>query len=242
MHAMGDGTEALSHLDQAEELLSQVGNDLECAVCAADKAGVLHGLVGDQAAAEKQLSRAIEIYEDLGHASGMGVCWNGIAEMHRHRGDLAAADAAYLTAQTHMVRGGQRAIVPAINRGMIRLHRDDHAEAQSIFSESLAIVEGTGQEVLEAHCHLGLLACMAHSREWLRFDHHLQSATEILTRTGAASRDLAWPAERGGDRAVAEGERPRAEAAWQIAMEQWRRVGDSDLASRLAVRLGKKDG
>ena len=243
MRRMGDGDEAVAHLGQAEALYTQVGNDLDLAACAHEMAAVLQSLLGDHKAAEHHLSRAIDIFQELGHSTGIGDCWNGIAEVHRHRGDLAAAEAAYRTAHTHLARSGLlRAIVPVLNRGLIRLERDDYSQAEEVFTDCLAIMEGQGREVLEAHCHLGLLGCVAHRREWIRFDHHLSAATRILSKTGVADRDLAWPAELGGDRAVAEGERTRAEAAWRLAEDQWQRIGASERANRLGQRLGKKEG
>jgi len=242
MRLMGDGKEALSHLREAQELLTQIGNDLELAHCAHDAAAILQSLSGDHRGAEQQLASALEIYERLGHATGVGDCWNGLAEVHRQRGDLAAAEDAYQTAHTHLARGGAiRAIVPVLNRGLIRLQRDDFIEAEAVFTDSLVTVGDGGREDLEAYCHIGLLSCLAHRCEWERFDHHLSLAKKILTRTGMADRDLAWPAERGGDRAVAEGERRRAEEAWKIAQDQWHRVGATEQANRLAKRLGQKD-
>jgi tetratricopeptide (TPR) repeat protein len=190
--------------------------------------------------AETNLSLAMDIYQEREYVSGVGDCWNGIAEVHRHRGDLAAAEDAYRSAHKYLSRhGAVRAIVPTVNRGLIRLQRDDYGEAAAIFEEGLRVLDGSHREILEVYCHLGLLPCLAHRHEWHRFDHHLSEAQRVLTKTGVADRDLAWPTERGGDKAVAEGERERAEAAWRLAMDQWQRIGALDQANRLSKRLGK---
>ena len=243
LRTMGDAEAALNHLTRAAELFAQVGDELEVAHCDHDLAATIQSINQDDTRAEQHLNRALEIYGRLGSPAGVGDCWNGIAEIHRQRGNLAAAEDAYQTAFTHLSRSGSfRAIVPKLNRGLIRLQRDDFDKASEIFSDCLSTIGGGNDHGLEAYFRLGLLSCTAHAREWEQFDHHLGRAEDILSSSGMADRDLAWPAEEGGDRAVAEGERTRAERAWRLAQEQWRRIGATEQADRLAARLGATQG
>jgi len=243
MRLMGDAAGAMKCLKQALELFGSIDLDLEQAHCYYEMAAVQQSISGDEQEADTNLSRAMDIYEKVDFVSGVGDCWNGIAEVNRQRGDLAAAESAYHTAHKYLARHGEvRAIIPVINRGLIRLQRDDYSGAQSIFTECLETVTGSGRDVLEVYCHLGMLGCLAHQREWYRFDHHLSTAQQILLKSAVADRDLAWPAERGGDLAVAEGERKRAESAWRIARDQWQRIGAFDHVDRLNHRLGEEEG
>jgi serine/threonine protein kinase/tetratricopeptide (TPR) repeat protein len=243
MRVMGDTAGAIRHLERALELFREAGEELEEAHCIYQTAAVLQSISGKDREAEANLARAMEIYLKLDYTAGVGDCWNGIAEVHRQRSDLSSAEEAYETAHKYLARyGAVRAIVPIINRGLICLQRDDHERAQETFEDCLTTLTQSGQEVLQTYCHLGLLSCAAYSRDWHAFDHHLSCADRVLTKTGAADRDLAWPAERGGDRAVAEGERKRAERAWLIALAQWEQIGATDQAERLSRRLGKTGG
>jgi tetratricopeptide (TPR) repeat protein len=243
MGRMGDTTGAAAHLEAALDLFNIAGFELESAHCIYDMAALRQSVPDTLGAAEDLLNAALDIYQEQDYMAGVGDCWNGLAEVHRKRGNLAAAEEAYETAQKHLSRvGAMRAVVPLINQGLIRLERGASELARPIFEQSLATLDGSGREVLEAYCHLGLLSCSADLREWHQFDHHLSQATKTLAQAGIADRDLAWPAERGGDRAVAEGERGRAVQAWQLALAQWDRLGSTQEADRLRSRLGADKG
>jgi serine/threonine protein kinase/tetratricopeptide (TPR) repeat protein len=238
MHRLGLKDKAIAHLKQAISDYQQIEDRLGVANSTQSMAAVMLGLADGPQKAMGLLRDALKIYESVGHSSGAGDCWNGIADVHRQMGDLGAAHSAYQTALTYLVRSGtSRALVPILNLGLVLLKQGKHEQATQQFENGLSSAKSSGRVALSAYAQVGLMACMAYLGDWEKWDTHAQAAFSAITNTGIADRDLAWPAELAGDRAAVEGERTRAEMAWRMAIDQWTRVGAPKDAQRLERRL-----
>jgi hypothetical protein len=84
-----------------------------------------------------------------------------------------------------------------------------------------------------------LVACDAALGDWEAWDLDLAAARDLEAAWEAQDPDLAWAATRAAELATAAGEGQRARAAWQIALREWRALGEAAEVDKAARALGE---
>lgn len=231
--------------ERAEELYSEALRVFEDLSDATGMAKCLCGMSllarqGDELDLSDRLTqRARELFERVGNQSGVAECWNGLAEASRFRGDLAAATDGYRRALRLMEAiGSGTDVFVRINLGLVLLLREQWAEAAVSLEAARVALEAQGLLGLLGCVHAELLPSAAAARDWGAWDRHLARARELLERAPMIDPDIAWPAQLAGDMAHAAGERGRARAAWELALSQWRALGNEARAVEVEAALG----
>jgi len=188
---------------------------------------------GDADGARPLLAAAQQRYAAAGHRLGLGDCLVSEAELDRAAGRLAEAEAGYRAALRIQdeVGGAAAGLFPRINLGLVALARGDAAgslapllEARAAATDRLAILG-----VVHAATLPGLLAAG-------RLTEAMRAAAEasrLLAETGTAESDAAAPAELAARMARADGHDELGRAAWGLALEQRRRLGQHERAEDL---------
>ena len=151
-----------------------------------------------------------------------GVAMNMLGEVHRMRGDLAAAEASYQDALRRHTQQGSigGAMASQLNLAIAQLLQDRYLEAQQTAE---AVVEGMraqGANLLLGAGHLIRLACTAGLGRWRRWSACLADAQDVLGATGFVHPDLELVALRAAHLADEAGHTELGDQARQIATAQ----------------------
>ena len=181
--------------------------------------------------------RAQAASERAGSRGGVGTAHNLLGEFARLGGDAALAERHYVAALAHLRSiGSSLAWLVEANLGLVLAEQQRWAEARATLAESLAMFERAGRLPFAAAVHAALLPCAAGLRDWPAWDAHVERAAALLAETGLAEPDVAASASAAGRLARAAGEPARARAAFDIALQQWRRLGrDAEAATVVAA-------
>ena len=195
---------------------------------------------GELDLSDRLTNRARELFERVGYQSGVAECWNGLAEASRFRGDLAAATEGYRRALRLMEAiGSGTDVFVRINLGLVLLLRSQWAEASATLEAARAALQAQGLLGLLGCVHAELLPSAAATRDWAAWDRHLVQAQTLLTRAPMVDPDIAWPAQLGGTLAREAGDPQRARGAFELALSQWRSLGnDAKVAEVVAALAG----
>ena len=87
--------EALAALEASCARFEAAGDTVGVADCTSEIGHTRLTLAGDVDAAEDAIERAKDLYATIGSQVGVATCVNTLGDIHRRRGDLAAAEAAY---------------------------------------------------------------------------------------------------------------------------------------------------
>lgn len=259
----GDGPTAVALLERAAALttgahhgrvLTNLGHALlrtgraeearlvleQSAELAGDPLAAAHArtLLGDVALRAGRLDEAERLYRATGdayRAAGARLqaanTDNNLGDVLRARGDLPAAERAYRSALDGFEAiGAGIAEYARVNIGLVRLQSGDYPRAAQSFEDVLGRTGGEG--VLAGMVHLFLLPCAAAAGDRYAWDEHWRHA-EALLATGLVDPDVAAALELAGQLA-GDG---RSAVAWEAAERQWRALGRSADADRVARRM-----
>ena len=108
-------------------------------------------LAGELDAAEALIERAKGLYEALGNQVGVATCVNTLGDIHRRRGDWAAAEQAYRWAMVRFDRSGSDArLFPRLNLGLVLLHVGAVDDADALFAEAQVLIDRSRRAGLSA--------------------------------------------------------------------------------------------
>ena len=170
--------------------------------------------------------KARKIVDAIGNTLGVAVCLNGEAEVARLQGDLEAAEAGYRRAlRLHSALGSGAGVFIYLNLGLVLLSRNRRPEARDALEVAREVLEKAGRRGLLGSVHVQLCACS--TGEWGAWDHHFERARRLLAESEMVDPDTAWAAQLAGDLARSTGERERARQAYELALAQWRGVGNA---------------
>lgn len=201
-----------------------------------------HGIAeADLARQRRDLHRASDLYrqtcarfEALGNRYGVARSLNGIGDVARLQGDFGRATGNYRRAAT--ILDGLRSAdgtFPRLNLALIDLAEQRFSVAEGTLVEIRGHLEELGWGGLLACVHVCLLACTAQAREWGAWDDHLAQATAALKSSGLLDPDVAWAAELAGRLTEWAGQPARAKEVYQLALAQWRGLGDLEGVGRI---------
>ena len=235
LRRMGRGQESLERLQDAANVYRQMERPRDVGLTLLNQAEVHSVLLHDDQRSLELLNEARALLVDF---MGIADCLNGIAEIHRSRGNLADAEEAYSASETAFRRAGvDTAIVPMLNRGLLQLERGQSDSAAKLLNDVRETMKYGSWSGLMPFVSAGLLVVASSRAEWSDWDEHHQALRESLDRTPMAERDLAIPLERAGDLAHLEGQELKAQQAWRLAQAQWVAIDDQASVDRLARRL-----
>lgn len=188
--------------------------------------------------AERWFIKAVEILRDSGHQRGLATSVNGLAEVARLRDDYARAEALYRQVLgIHRALGSNLATVVQLNLALVQLQQRQFNRAQESLEPLVEVFEASGSKAWLGCVHVFLLPCMADLRDWDRWDHHLRTGKDLITGSGMADGDVAWPLEMAAEMAHAKGLENRAREAYEFALAQYEALGREEKVAELTQFL-----
>ncbi len=181
---------------------------------------------------------AMEMFEALGNQLGLAHCLNASAEIARYRGDLDGAEADYRRAlELYEAVGAGATTLPQLNLGLVLLARGRYGESRRLFEAVRVVLEESGRKVFLGAVHANILPTTAAARDWAAWDRHHEAALTLLAETNLSDPDIAWPAQLAGALAREAGEHQRARGAFELALGQWRALGNQDKVEAVEAEL-----
>ncbi|HKI01971.1 MAG TPA: hypothetical protein VKK31_08330 [Thermoanaerobaculia bacterium] len=159
---------------------------------------------------------------------------NGLGDVARLQGDLVRAAGHYRRALT--ILDGLRStdgIFPSFNLALIDLSEQRFSATEGALGEIRENLERLGWGGLLSCVHVCLLACAAQSRDWGTWDDHLGLGATALRTSGLVDPDVAWAAELAGRLTEWAGQPARAREVYEVALAQWRGLGDAGGVARI---------
>jgi len=177
--------------------------------------------VGRPEASRAGILQARELYALEGDRWGLASCATQLGEVLRGLGDLAGAEEAYAESLArYQAIGSAMEVIPRINLGLVRFHRDDLVGARAAFEACRELLQAQGRRSFLAAVEVSLVAVSAGEGDWAAWDRHWAAAQEHLAATGFVDPDLAGLAERAAALALVAGQAERAAAAAALAAGQ----------------------
>jgi hypothetical protein len=75
--------------------------------------------------------------------------------------------------------------------------------------------------------------------EWDTWEVLLQQCRDSIAKVAAVDRDIAWPLELAARLCVAAGRTPFGRAAYELSLEQWKRIGNVDEIKAISLALAE---
>ena len=238
LRRIGRADESRQKLTMAAEIFERLDEHSELAFTRYHQAALQNVLFQDHARALELLEEAQQLHTHQGDNMGVADCWNGIAEIHRAKGNLADAEVAYQQSERFFSRAGiGTEIIPKLNRGLLQLQRNQFEGAKELLLDvQLGLAHGSWGALMPC-VHAGLMVCAASKADWETWEDHETQLRSALEKSPMVERDLAEPLERAADLAQVEGQTDYAVRTWQLAQEQWRAIGDEEAVARLERRI-----
>ena len=124
---------------------------------------------------------------------------------------------------------------------ILKLGRGDHVDAGRLASE---IVDETSRQrhrkPIALRAHATMAACAGSASEWVAAREHLSAAAVLASETGVVERKVAWCLARAGELARRDGPFDLALHAWELALEQYRGLGDEGQVRRLKTLIQRE--
>ncbi|HYU35966.1 MAG TPA: tetratricopeptide repeat protein [Thermoanaerobaculia bacterium] len=237
----GDLAEARAFLAQSLALYREAGDQHGAADYLIGLARV-ERLEGNLKAAADLYGEAEARFRELRTRYGVARSINGQAEIARVGGDFPRARELARRALSLLEKLSTAAeIFPRVNLGLIALAEESFIEASAILEASRATLESLDWGALLATVQAALLPCAAQSGRWSSWDESLAFVTTTISASGLADADVAFSAELAG-RVASAAEPVRARAAWELARDQWRRLGNAAGARQVEEALLRLPG
>lgn len=188
--------------------------------------------------AREQADRALALYVRSGSRLKQSHGHNLVGDLARYAGALDVAAEAYRKA-VHFgeLAGSYDAMTDELNLGLVLLELGRFGEARRRLTAVVQRAERVRFRVLVVYGHLCLLVCEARDGRWAAWDARWRAIGPV--RAGKlVDVDACRVAEMAGRMAARAGERARAQGAWRLAADQYRRLGREGDA---AIAQGQAD-
>jgi eukaryotic-like serine/threonine-protein kinase len=187
---------------------------------------------GDPDTAEFLLGEARRRYERMGARWGLATALNTLGDLKRARGDLGAAEAAYVdAAERYEACGSGDAVIPRLNVAVTLAERGQSKLALRGLDEVAVALANSGRAGILATVHAIRLFPLASLGMWDRFDREHWEAARQLGHTGLVDLDVARFTQLAGQACLAAGEVDRARRVLVLARDQWTAMGRFDEAA-----------
>jgi serine/threonine protein kinase/tetratricopeptide (TPR) repeat protein len=200
--------------------------------------GDIARLQGRFEAARACFVEATRLNEAAGLRSNASSSLHGVAEMERLLGNLDVAEGIYRQVVEMDRARGQSSDVPRLNLSLCLLARGRFGDAREELEDLLGRWIEQHKPGYAAVAHVTLIWATAGLGDWAAVDRHQSEAQRLCAQTGMVDIDVALCCEAAGALAFAAGHRERAMAAWGLALENWRQLGDQDRVDTLLQRMG----
>ena len=235
----GKNDQARYLLGLAHNDLDAVGDDLGVASCLMNLARIELSDAGYDAGLAK-VGNAIDIYRELGSDWQVADAQVIRGELHRHGGDLDAAEVEYREAAALMTATGHPGKeIPLANLGLVQLARGRFSEARETLEGLVEVVRDGMTPMIAASLHIALLVCCAGLRDAPAFDAHFRAAAGILGETGFVDVENAELAERAARLCQRVGWKRRAKRALNLSLDQWRALQRPEDLRRVRAQLSQ---
>ena len=161
----------------------------------------------------------------------------------RARQQLDIAEEHYLGARRRLRAAGAlvEASTASLNLAQVHLERGELNRARLRAEQASAELRVRGANQFQAAAQLLLAICAAAAEDWTSWDRRMEEARGELKRTAQVHVDIAALAARAA-RTAHPLDSTRAAPAWELAMEQWKRLDRLDeVAALRAERLSLGD-
>jgi tetratricopeptide (TPR) repeat protein len=201
--------------------------------------GWVHFLRGELDPAPHYLQHAAANFRAVGMERRASLVEGFSGDVHRARGDLDLAEAAYVKSMAYRERSGRMASEPFLNMAMVELARENPVEAAQWARQAVDFEGRNGRRVVWA-THLATeLAVAAHTNDvahwdesWTRLQNRLEESNEF------AHYDLTFALDRAAREAHKTLDADRASAAVELAKEMWLRLDRAEEAAALDQNSG----
>ncbi len=184
---------------------------------------------GDFVQARVHADAALGLYRRSGSRLKQSHGYNLVGDLARYAADLEAAAEAYGQAVYFgELAGSYDAMTDELNLGLVLLELGRYGEARRRLTAVLQRAERVAFKVLVVYGHLCLLVCEARDGRWSAWDTRWRAIAPV--REGKlVDLDVCRVAEMAARHAGLARRIERAQAAWRLAADQYRRLGrDAD--------------
>lgn len=196
--ALGRLHEAIGENPTAEDYFERAKSNFEASQNLHGVAKALNAL-GDAARATGYLhtarslsEQAMELYQRLENQAGVADCLNDIAELYRMERELdVALSWCMRSIELFESIGSDESMVSRINLALILREGDRHSEALRIFEQVRDHFRATRQMAMLAIVDVHMLASLAGTEEWRKFEDRLQEARTIFKKVAHKESDIA---------------------------------------------------
>jgi tetratricopeptide (TPR) repeat protein len=163
---------------------------------------------------------------------------NAVGDVRRLSGDLDGALTEYERARRQFVRLGSTSLHYAnIGMALVALERGDHVAAAAGLAAAREVLVRLERDGDAHRLSAGLMACAAVAGDWDEVVRWMADTAPLRGDGALVDRELAGFARLVGERAEAAGRLTLARDGFNLALEQWQRLGEREQAQAAAVRM-----
>jgi serine/threonine protein kinase/tetratricopeptide (TPR) repeat protein len=236
--ALGDLARAEGELEGARDRFEGLGDSLGIARAEAHL-GLLSRRKRNIPRSMAHYQRAFELFREAENRYGMALSLNGLGDALRHSGEIAEAEACYREAEHayESIAASVDAATPRINLALLALEREDYEGAARIGDAVRNVLERGAKRAMLACAHAVVLPQLAVGEASDEWDRRLAAAKQLLSESRFVDPDVAFTLELSGRLAAQNRWVDRARACYQLAVDQYRRLGRAADADRVVERL-----
>ncbi len=233
-----DNEQAKELFEEAWRRFESVGEEAPISRCIYSLA-TTHNNLGNWERAVDLFQQAREKFEEQGARLWVGHCYNGLGEILRRQGQFARAEPMYQQAVAISRQTGIESnnTIPYYNLGFMMLQKGDFSAARSYMEKSLKSEQSLRRPPFLGLAHAGIAVSCSGCGEWNEFDEHLEKAHNYFADNAFAERDLALAYEIAFEQARRHGEDQRGLWVCNMAVEQWRELGETERVEALESTL-----
>ncbi|MEM6928378.1 MAG: hypothetical protein AAF602_15700, partial [Myxococcota bacterium] len=194
---------------------------------------------GELDQARATTARARDAFRQAGHRWGLAEATERFGDIARHRRSWDEALHHYRLAvgMWHNLGTESAALTSDVHIALVDVERGNAAAMGSHLDQLAARARGFGHRGVWATVRLAQVVCDANVGAKKEWDQHLAEATKAVRETAFVSPDIAAMAELAGREAMARGWTERATEAFELSLQQWKRLFREDDADRVRWAL-----
>ncbi|MBX2802006.1 MAG: protein kinase [Myxococcales bacterium] len=194
---------------------------------------------GDLDEATRSAARARDSFRVARHRWGLATASEMFGEIARNRGSWDESIHCYRTSSGiwHALGTESAALTADFNIALVEIERGNGTKVAPTLEQLGARARSFGNRSLWATVRLAQLVADAETDDEGAWDRHMNDASTALTDTQFVSPDVATTAEIAGRAAAERGWDERANAAYELAIAQWMRLGREEDADRVRWSL-----
>ncbi len=232
----GDLSACIAHYEDAIATLEESGDFDTAGSCLSGLSDAYRRL-GDYQRSLDQNTSSLTHLRRIGNMHDVAIALNNRGDIFRYLCDLERAETHYReAAELFHAQGSGDAAITKINLAIVLIERAKYREARSILELAESDLEAQNRGGYLSFVHAHMLPCLVSEGDWDGWQHHYQRLVYHLAKTQLVDDDLARPLELAGDLCL-EAKQPHwARDAYELALQQWRKLGRDDAVRELEAR------